>query len=303
VRKVLLTGAKGFVGRHCIPRLVAMGHEVHAVTSSGVSGGEDNGVVWHRANLLAEGEAERLARSVAATDLLHLAWCTAPGLFWRSPENRDWLYASVALIHGFLASGGNRMVGVGSCAEYDWRYGYCVESLTPIGPTTPYGKAKSSLASALELAGMASDVGAAWGRLFFLYGPGERRGRLVPDVVNALLRGQRAPCSWGGQIRDFLLAEDAADALVRLLISPVTGAVNIASGVPISIRDIVLRIATLVGQPGRVDFGAFEAPTGDPTLLVADVSRLQSEVMWRPAHTLDAGLEATIRWWADSRGI
>ena len=68
--------------------------------------------------------------------------------------------------------------------------------------------------------------------IFFLYGPHEPPGRLIPSVIQALLKGEFARCSHGRQIRDFLYVEDVAEAFVALLDSDITGPVNIASGSP-----------------------------------------------------------------------
>ncbi|TVP77652.1 MAG: NAD-dependent epimerase/dehydratase family protein, partial [Puniceicoccaceae bacterium] len=114
-----------------------------------------------------------------------------------------------------------------------------------------------------------------------------------------LLRGEEAPCSPGTQIRDFLHVDDVAGAFVALLDSETSGAVNIASGHPVSVRDVVQEIARQVGEPSLLKLGALPARPGEPGLLVADAARLTTEVGYMPEYTLETGIRQTIHWWRD----
>jgi nucleoside-diphosphate-sugar epimerase len=137
----------------------------------------------------------------------------------------------------------------------------------------------------------------AWGRIFFLYGPCEHPDRLVASVIRSLLAGEPARCSHGNQIRDFLFAADVAGALVALLESDVTGPINVASGQPVALKEIVNHIGGLIGRPELIRLGAIPAAPTDTRLVVADTTRLADALAWRPAYNLEAGLTKTIDWW------
>lgn len=292
--KVLVTGGSGFIGRYCVAQLQAKGYEVHAVSSAVRDAAP--GVTWHRANLLAEGEAAALVRRIGATHLLHLAWCTAPGKYWTAPENFDWVRASLAMIQAFTACGGKRFVAAGTCAEYDWSYGVCDEATTPLMPNTLYGGSKQALQTLLSAWSRETGLSSSWGRIFSLYGPHEHPTRLVASAITALLRGEVAQCKNSTLIRDYLHVADVAAAFVALLSSELDGPVNIASGSGVALTTIVEEIGAQIGRLDMLRLEARPMSPSEPLSLVADVARLHS-LGWKPHYTLPEGLRQTIDWW------
>ena len=294
MKRVLVTGASGFIGRHSLEPLIHSGFEVHAADLR-LPAIPDLPVQWHRVDLLDESKIPQLLADVLPTHLLHFAWYAEPGKYWTSFENFRWVRASLNLIEQFHVHGGKRFVGAGTCAEYDWNYGYCSEGVTPLLPVSTYGICKHSLRLMLDAFSRVSDLNCAWGRVFFLYGPHEHPSRLVASVIHSLLDGRPALCSKGDQTRDFLHVSDVAGAFVALLESDVRGSVNIASGQPITIKDIVLKIARLIDREDLISLDALPARENEPPLLLADPRRLFDEVGWRPVYGIDDGLAETIK--------
>ncbi len=295
MKRLLVTGATGFIGEPVV-RLARYHFEVHATARA--TRGAHAGVSFHPCDLLNADKTARLIETVRPTHLLHLAWVATPGVYWTSPENHRWAEASKHLLFAFARYGGERAVVAGSCAEYDWSAsGVCHEHNTPTRPRTTYGRSKLEFGKWAEALGSARGMSIARGRLFFLYGPGEHPARLVPSVARALLAGTPAACSTGTQERDFLHVEDAADALVALVRSELTGPMNIGSGSAVAVRDAIGHVARACGRPDLVQLGARETPAGEPPLLVADAGRLRDELGWHPHIELARGLRETVGWW------
>ena len=295
MRRVLVTGAGGFIGSHCLEPLVQRGFEVHAVARSPRSGGPD-GVRWHACDLLQPGAGRALVEAVRPGHLLHLAWYVVPGKLIAAPENHDWVVASLDLVRAFLEAGGRRVAVCGSGYEYDWRHGYCVEDLTPCVPDTTYGACKNALREMLRFMVPAAGGSLAWPRVFFLHGPREHPQRLVSSVIRSLLRGEEAKTSHGRQIRDYMHVQDVADGLCAVLDSPLEGAVNVCSGEATTLRDIVLAIGRLTGRPELIRLGALPARANDLPLVVGSNAKLAA-LGWSPRHDLESGLAGTIAWW------
>ena len=305
-KRVLVTGAGGFIGRWSVAPLLAKGYEVHAVLShraQALMPPELHGAAVHHADLLNEAGVEALIKQVMPTHLLHFAWIATPGIYWQSPDNARWLAASLHLLRSFRSVGGERAVLAGSCAEYDWsKGGVCVEGVSPLAdaaatPISPYAANKIALQTALARFATEAPLSSAWGRIFFQFGPYEHPDRLVSSVIRHLLMNQEALCTHGRQVRSFLHVGDLGAAFAALLDSEVQGPVNMGSEDRITLADLIGRIAAEIGRSDLVRLGARSAPPGEPPLLVPDVRRLRDEVQWRPRFSTSEAISDTVAWW------
>lgn len=295
MKRVLVTGATGFVGRHAPAALLARGYEVHLIGRRKPDTLPAN-VTWHTADLLRPGASKPIIENLRPTHLLHLAWYAEHGKYWTSPENLRWVEASLALLRYFVESGGKRAVVAGTCAEYDWSSEHFDEMQTPSVPRTLYGSAKESLRQLATAYANAAGLSLAWGRIFFLYGPHEHEKRLVPSLIRPLLRGERATCRSGGHTRDLLHAADVADAFAALLDHAATqGLVNIASGLAVTLGEVAHTIGTIIGRPDLVQIEQAPGTPDNPLVMTAANHRI-SGTGWSPRFTLGSGLADAIAW-------
>lgn len=297
MRRVLVTGGSGFIGRHVLALLVARGDcEVHAVARSRPDGFPP-GIIWHALDLLDGAKAATVVGDIAAETLFHLAWNATPGRYWQALDNLSWVRASLALVEAFAEAGGRKVVLAGTCAEYDWSHGFCREDLTPIRPSTLYGACKSSLQTALTAYGEAAGLDICWARIFFPYGPFERPERFIPTVVRALLRQEPADLTEGHQMRDFIYVGDVATALLALAEPKVRGVFNVGTGRPVAVRELALEIAARLGGEHLLRFGARSVSSQEPPLLAGDITKIMSATGWQPATGMADGLAKTLSYW------
>jgi nucleoside-diphosphate-sugar epimerase len=297
--KVLLTGAGGFVGSHVATELLARGHEVRAVRRPGKPSEAFAGIA-HRVESveldLFAADAARLDALARGGDLcIHLAWYAVPGKYLAAAENVECVSGSLRLLRALARNGCRRAVFVGSCFEYE----FLPEPLREDGPVQPQSLyAASKLATRLmgEPLARIDGIEFAWARLFYLFGPFEDRRRLVPYVIDTLLRGEPVEVTQGTQVRDFLHVADVASALVAIALSKATGVVNVGSARPVTVRQVVSTLDSLIGRPGLVRFGARPDNPTDPPHVSADNRKLVEATGWSPAHDLESGLKHTIEW-------
>lgn len=295
MKKILVTGGHGIIGRHSVNELLAKGMEVHTIGRGTVKPDIlPDSIHWHKFDLLKD-DIYTLTNNIKADALLHLAWVTEHGKFWHSPENLDWVAASLKLCRAFSESGGKRIVIAGSCAEYDWQHlgdGICNDQ-TPLNSEFLYGIAKNSFRTIVQSYCHNTNISFAWGRVFLLYGEDEFPARLVPSVIRSLKNNQIAHVSHCQQIRDIMSSQDCGRAFAELVNSPITGTLNIASGEAIKLQTIVEKIREIIGH-GTIEYAAMQPNSKEPKILVADTSRLINELGFKAKHNLHSGLTELI---------
>ena len=281
----MLTGASGFIGRQVARSLECRGHNVVRVEKSQV-------------DLLNPNDVDNFIASAKPEGLVHLAWETTPVTYWESQQNLLWQGASLYLLESFAQHGGKRAIVAGTSAEYQWgNEGDLKESSSPLIPNSLYGVSKDTLRRKMEVWAPGVGVSWAWGRVFCPFGPHEKESRLIPKLISKLQSGERVSFDSGSLVRDFIHVEDLGEAFSALYDSEVEGAVNLASGVGISIRQILTQLADEIGGAGQIDFGSLPDPIDQVPRVVASVKRLQDEVNWTPNVDFCQRLHETCQWW------
>lgn len=299
--KVFLTGASGFVGSHVARTLLTRGCEVAVLARPANPLWRLRGVA-DQLTLLRGELSDIAAWRQTLSDwrpeaCIHLAWYAEPNKYLTSPENIPALTSSLTLLDELIKAGCRQVVMAGTCAEYDTDAGFLREG-GPTRPTTIYAAAKLSLSLIGQQVALAAGVRFAWARLFYLYGPYEDERRAVPALIRALLRGDSFSATKGEQVRDYLHVEDVASALCALTERGVSGIVNIASGVPVTMRQVMETVGEITGRPGLIRFGELPYRDWEPRFICGDSRRLRSETGWEPQYpTLRSGLSQTMEWW------
>lgn len=267
-KKIGITGAHGFLGRHICPLLKAKGYDVYPL----------------KIDLTRPSFISAQIHEIQPEFLLHLAWETTPGIFWHTPKNLDWVKASLDLCQSFVLAGGKRVIIAGSCAEENH--------------TTLYGASKEGLRILAQGLFEEAGVSFAWGRIYSPYGPHEKIERLIPSLILTLMKHKIFQCTSPNHLRDFMYVEDLAEAFVSLLMSPFNGTLDMGSGEPVKIGGLVARIAKKFGAENLIRFGSDSKSISiNPKTLVADPKILFEEIKFKPKYSLETGIEKAIAWW------
>lgn len=267
---ILITGGTGFVGRHVVRSLSGRGIAMRILLRDPARIAEndefsaDFKIVGDVFSLSEQKWCELLE---GVDTVIHLAWYAEPGQYLESPINLECLRGTIELARACAHLKVRRFVGIGSCSEYA-PTNTNLHSSSRLEPTTLYASCKVSAYHVLRQLFRASDTQFAWCRLFYIYGEGEDRRRLVPYIRSQIERNLPVDLTTGAQVKDFMDVEEAASIVAEVALREFSGPFNVCSGIPISIRNLALRIA---GEYGRVDllrFGAREDGEFDPPRIV-----------------------------------
>ncbi|RDI54839.1 NAD-dependent epimerase/dehydratase family protein [Microvirga subterranea] len=299
-RSILVTGGTGLIGQHVCAVLAEEGHWVTSLGRSQLSS-RDPRVAFLSYDLRDPDALPEIFRGRSFDTLIHLAWETTHGRFWHAPENLDWVAASLRLIRLFADAGGSRVVAAGTCVEYRAPgVGPCVAGETEVAPAHLYAVAKDAFHRVLRSFCSDQRMSYAWGRIFMLIGPGEHPNRLVPSIVRSILRSEPARCSSGTQVRDFMDVRDCGAAFAALALSSVSGPINICSGTPVTIAEVIRTAAAFLGRPDLVRLGALPDRPNEAPNLWGDAGPLSDVTGYRATYSLSASLQAAIDHWRSS---
>lgn len=281
--KVLVTGGSGFIGRQVLKQLGEARIKAVVLGRKPPDGYKGEFI---EADLLNIAGNKDIIKNAGFSHLIHLAWYTEHGAYWASPMNLRWVDATVRLAEDFCLAGGKQMVLAGTCAEYDWSYGYCIEKTTPLSPRSLYGSAKDATRRLVSAVCVEHQVQCAWGRVFLPYGSGEDRRRLVPALID-VFEGNRAPFGVNAAaFRDFLCVTDVAAGFIVLLQGDVSGDFNICSGQPVQIAEVVKLLAKSRNADPQLVLSLSVDRPDEPEIIIGDNKKIV-QIGWRAKHRLN----------------
>lgn len=311
-KRVLVTGATGFIGRYLVGRLVELGAHVYAGSSppnedrsgavtevdadpspepgaASTSGRTRQSVVFD----VRDAEAVRDTIDGVEPDVVfHLA---AVGV---TNPNVDPMLALtvnaggvVNLLEAFVGHQVDRVVLVGTSYEYG-----ASGTTTGFDPLNAYAASKVAAWAFGRMYWRTRQLPVVMVRPFQVYGPGQPGHTLIPAAINAALSGEDFSMTPGEQERDFIFAEDVADGMIAAAgAAGIEGAtLDLGTGIGIEVRRVVEQIWQLADGEGDVQPGARPYRTGSAVHLVADADRTARLTGWRATTPLERGLRKTL---------
>ena len=273
--RVLLTGATGFVGRQVLEVLKMKQINTTIIVRPN----------WEKKITL----HERIVNVVETEDLfkespewwtnisknidviIHLAWYAEPGKYLLSDKNMDCLLGTMNLVRGASVAGIEKFIGVGTCFEYDLNADILTTN-TPLKPLSQYAASKTATYFVLSHFLLQKNIKFTWCRLFYLYGENEDSRRLVSYIRSRIKKGEFVELTSGTQIRDYMDVRDAAFKIVEASIGNSEGAINICTGIPITVKKLAEGIADEYDRRDLLKFGVRQNNFTDPDRVVGEPS-------------------------------
>lgn len=290
-RRVLVTGASGFLGSHLVRRLRLMGAELYALSRSRREPSEGQ-LRWLSADLADSRATSELVAAVRPDVIFHFGgYVTAtPDMSAVRPTFESLLASTVNLLTAATESGCRRVILPGSMMEPP----IAAQQVTPM---SPYMAAKWAASTYARMFYALYRTPVVIVRSSMTYGPGQPATRLVPHVVTALLRGEAPKLSNGRMEADWTYIDDMTDGLLAAALAPgIEGlTIDLGTGQVTTAREVVELVIDLLGTAIRPVYGALPDRPGERSH-PADTRTARERLAWNATTSLRDGLRRTIDW-------
>jgi nucleoside-diphosphate-sugar epimerase len=297
--RLLVTGGTGFIGHHLLRRTRQNGWETASLSRDPpLPAREISNVNYLFADLCQIEEVHRVLDGKYFDFVVNLGGTPDHQLFFDGGRNQinQHFESTLNLVEVLDRRNLRRFIQVGSSDEYGNNPAPQNENCRERA-ISPYALAKLSATQFVQMLHRTENYPAVCIRLFLAYGPGQDRKRLIPQVIQGCLENRSFPVSEGKQLRDFCYVEDIVTAIETILKtdSAIGEVVNIASGIPRSVREVVNLICKLT-EGGSPHFGGGTYRPNENMELFADITKAKTLLAWEPKTSIESGLFDTIEW-------
>jgi len=305
-KKVLITGASGFVGSCLARRLLKENYKIHIITRETTNLWRLQDVLKdieiHNVDLLHSEEIAKLASTISVDNVYHLA--TYGGYhFQNSVEDviNTNVIGTFNLFREFSKKGIEMFVNTSSSSEYGEKFEPMHEEMR-VEPNNMYGASKAAGTIICSTYAKINKLPLVTFRLFSPYGYYDAKTRLIPTVITSCLRGQEIKLSSKNSKRDFIFIDDVVDAYLATskVIDSYGEIFNIGSGLQYTTEEIVNNILNLIGKEVKVNWEPNLDRQYEPLMWVSDNKVAYEKLNWKPNVDIRVGLNNTINWFRDN---
>ncbi len=315
-KKVLVTGASGFIGSHLVESLVALGAQVRAFAqynsqnSAGLLDtlpaevGKEIEVVW--------GDVKEMESVKKAADgravIFHLASLVGIPYSYLHPQEvvMTNTIGTLNILICARENGVEKMVITSTSEVYGTARYVPIDENHPLQGQSPYSASKIAADKLAESFFCAYNLPVATCRPFNTYGPRQSMRAVIPTIITQALTKKEIHLGSVTPTRDLNYVLDTVSGFVRIAESPrsVGEVINIGTGFEISIGELAAKICSLLGKdlPVVSDEKRLRPARSEVNRLFADNRKARELLDWRPQVTLDEGLRRTISWIESSLG-
>lgn len=310
MKRVLVTGATGFVGANLARRLLREGHETHLLVRPGYNAwrlaGIQSEALLHEVNFGDAAALDKIIGVIRPDWIFHLA---AHGAYaWQNDLAQivqTNFMGTMNLVEACMKVGFEAFVNTGSSSEYGFK-DHAPRENEWLEPNSYYALTKASATMFCRYTAQSRGAHLPTLRLYSVYGPYEDPGRLMPTLIRCGLKGEWPPLVNPDTARDYVCVDDVCDAY--LLAARQTGAeagavYNVGSGQQTSLREVVAMAQRVLGITAAPQWGTMPGRVWDTAVWVADNRKITQELGWTPRYALADGFTHMAQWCRDNPAL
>jgi UDP-glucose 4-epimerase len=292
-KKVLVTGASGFIGTHLCRGLVTTEADIYGISRTPQP--TSLHMQWWQGDLEDIACVRNLIRKIAPDVVYHLASNVTGSrdLDRVLPTLHSNFVSTVNLLTALTEIGCDRIVLAGSLEEPEIERGTTV-------PSSPYAAAKWASSAYSQMFYELYQTPVVIAKIFMVYGPEQDSRFLIPTTISSVINGIPPKLSSGKRPIDWLYIDDLISGLIAMADAPdiVGQTLDLGTGNLSTIREVVERIVTRIDR--RVDpiFGAIPDRLNEQ-IRVANAADSYAQIGWKATTSLEEGLKSTIDWYAE----
>jgi len=303
LKRVLISGATGFIGANLCRRLLNEGHEIHCLVRPEYASWRIEAILKdiniHLVNL---DDAEKLALTISRIRpewVFHLA--THGAYSWQTDLARIMqtnLMGTIHLVEACIKTGFEVFINTGSSSEYGIK-DHAPSEIEWTDPNSYYAVGKASATLYCRYSAKRYHVNIQTVRLYSVFGPFEEPGRLIPNIVINGLNGALPPLVDPEICRDYIYVEDVEDAYLLMAgrsCGENGGIYNLGTGIQISLHQVVDTARRIFNLSVKPQWGTMQKHDWDTKIWKADNTKISRELGWQPNFTFEQGLQNTVDW-------
>lgn len=300
MRKVLLTGATGFLGSHVAEILSKKGIEIVALkrATSNIWRCSTfvNNIIW--IDFDDQGEWKKKVTSHSPSEIIHCAWVGV-----ESKDRNNWslqsknieLLVNLLEITQFLKL--EKFVFLGSQAEYG-NIGHKVSEDQVVNPLSAYASIKLGCLHILKTFSDLNNLNWVWLRVFSVFGERESPAWLIPTVINSMKAQSEMNFTWGEQKYAYLYAGDFAKILLSIVENKIaSGVYNVSGNQALSLKLLLTKLRDLINPSFILNFGVIPYRTNQPMHVEGDITKLANEIGVINFTDFDVALSKTLNYY------
>ncbi|MEM8805937.1 MAG: NAD-dependent epimerase/dehydratase family protein [Cyanobacteria bacterium P01_G01_bin.38] len=310
MKRVILTGATGFVGANLTRRLIEDGHEVHVLVRPSCHPWRlqpiQTELFWHEVNLSDQAALIAVVERIKPDWIFHLAvhgaYSSQTDLTQMVQTN---FLGTINLVEACLKVGFEAFVNTGSSSEYGFKATAPAETEW-LEPNSHYAVTKASATLFCRYTAQRQKVHLPTLRLYSVYGPYEEPSRLMPTLIAQGLQGKLPPLVNPDIARDYVYVDDVNEAyiLAATRATPERGAVyNVGTGTQVRLREVVEVACRVLGITAAPEWGSMPNRQWDSSVWIANNHKIQTELGWVPRYSFEQGFKSMTDWFQQHRPI
>ncbi len=253
-KRVLVTGAGGYIGRHVVTTLLDLGAEV--IATDIYTEGIDARASIIKADIFS-GNKEIYHELLTPDVCLHMAW--RDGFVHNSDAHMEYLSQHYSFIKNMIEGGLKHIAVMGTMHEVGYYEG-AIDENTPCNPISMYGIAKDALRRAVfNMTKDKPDVIVQWLRAYYIYGDDKKNNSIFAKLIRAEEEGkEKFPFTTGKNKYDFIHVDELATLLSKCVMQDkVNGIINCCTGEPVSLADKVEGFIKENNFKIKLEYGVF----------------------------------------------